>query len=101
MRLRTVVSCLVAARRLRPPLRPPFPARRSEPLCFRPCYRHAVNPVRDGRERDVLFSWLCSAREHPPSPVARGPRSHWPHPLGLGCLMRGCTHTLGHLPPAF
>src|SRR5260370_24672236 len=27
----------------------------------------------------------------------RGPRSHWPpHPLGPGCLIRGCTHTLGH-----
>src|SRR5712671_5221859 len=23
--------------------------------------------------------------------------SHWPpHPLGPGCLIRGCTHTLGH-----
>jgi|SRR5712664_84893 hypothetical protein len=39
----------------------------------------------DGRERDVLFDG-SGLRATSPGP-ARELRSHWPHPLGPGCLI--------------
>src|SRR5712671_4971243 len=43
---------------------------------------------------DTLRMVVECARPH--LDPTRGPRSHWPpHPLGPGCLIRGCTHSLG------